>query len=309
MKKLLMMLFGAILATDAMSQAGVAGYQVDSMYSVVNDVRTMKVEYEYNELGLVTAEYSYSYMVDGQFVSTPVPVGKNLYFYNEKGKPTRSESYDYEDGKWVMSSRMEYTDYNEENGQPCVSISYEQDKENPSEEMQPTTKIIVHKFHNFCDEDEDVYEYQNGEWVLTMTNHYEFDEWDNKVRAIAEILFEGEVAGSMEMTWAYDSHHNTTQSTTNVSMMGMNMTTTTTYTNEYDANGCLVSQVQNSDEQGTMTTYYCWSAVSLTGIKEIKNEELRMKNIADAMYDLSGRRVANSQSSIYIMNGKKFFRK
>ena len=53
-----MMLFGAILATDAMSQAGVAGYQVDSMYSIVNDVRTMKVEYEYNELGRAIRQYT-----------------------------------------------------------------------------------------------------------------------------------------------------------------------------------------------------------------------------------------------------------
>ena len=52
----------------------------------------------------------------------------------------------------------------------------------------------------------------------------------------------------------------------------------------------------------------------ITGLPEIKNEELRMKNEADAIYDLNGRKVsvpsASSASSvlpkgIYIMNGKK----
>ena len=40
-----------------------------------------------------------------------------------------------------------------------------------------------------------------------------------------------------------------------------------------------------------------------TNIEEVKSEELKVKN--DAMYDLTGRRVATPTKGLYIINGKK----
>ena len=46
-----------------------------------------------------------------------------------------------------------------------------------------------------------------------------------------------------------------------------------------------------------------------TGIEEMKREELRMKNGADTIYDLSGQTIKQQQmrQGIYIINGKKVF--
>lgn len=305
MKKIYLTLFGAMSALCSFAQAGVAGYQVDCMITEIKGDRVTKTTYEYNNAGLITAEYSYSYMNTlGGSQEEPKLIGRNLYFYNEDGKPTHDESYDYEDGKYVLTGSSKVTKYNEENGQPCETIVYEKDAESSSEELQPVRRIVVHKFHNFCDEDEETYELQNGEWVLVMTNHYEFDEWDNKIKGIAQALMEG-MQVNMEMNWTYDSHHNVTSSSTTTTVMGMEMTTSNTYTNEYDDNGCLVKQVTTTESQDDLITYYYWSPVS-TGIKNLRRDDA-IKNFCNEVYDMLGRKV-NAQTlskGVYVVGGRK----
>ena len=305
MKKIFLMLFGAMSALCSFAQAGVAGYQVDCMITEIKGERVTKTTYEYNSAGLITAEYSYTYMSAlGGSQEEPKLIGRNLYFYNEDGKPTHNESYDYEDGQYVLTGSSKVTNYNEENGQPCETIVYEKDKDGSSEELQPVRRVVVHKFHNFCDEDEETYELQNGEWVLVMTNHYEFDEWDNKIKAIAQALMEG-MEVNMEMNWTYDSHHNVTSSTTDMTVDGMQMPTSTiNYTNEYDDNGCLVKQVTITESQDDMITYYYWSPVS-TGIRNLRGGD-DMRN-GNNVYDLLGRKV-NAQTlskGVYVVGGRK----
>lgn len=302
MKRLMMMLFGAIYVLGVFAQAGVAGYQVDCMVTEMKGERMTKTTYEYNTTGLIKAEYSYSYLAGNQ---EPVLIGRNLYFYDENGRPTYDESYDYEDGHYVLTGSSKVIKYNEQNGQPCETIVYERDTEDSSSELQPVRRIIVHKFHNFCDEDEETYELQNGEWMLVMTNHYEFDEWDNKIRAIAQALMDG-MEVNMEMNWTYDSHHNMTSAISTTTVMGMEMTTTNTYTNEYDTNGCLIKQVTTVDSQESFTTYYYWSPVNSTGMKDIRRLE-DVKSIGNTLYDLLGRKV-NRQTApkgVYVIDGKK----
>ena len=64
---------------------------------------------------------------------------------------------------------------------------------------------------------------------------------------------------------------------------------------------------EESDEVKTVEK--AWDAVGVggmqTAIKEIKNEELRMKNEADAIYNLAGQRLSKMQRGINIVNGKK----
>jgi len=305
MNKIYLMLFGAMSALCSFAQAGVAGFQVDCMITEIKGERVTKTTYEYNSAGLITAEYSYSYMSTlGGSQEDPKLIGRNLYFYNEDGKPTYEESYDYEDGQYVLTGSSKVTKYNEENGQPCETIVYEKDEDGSSEELQPVRRIVVHKFHNFCDEDEETYELQNGEWVLVMTNHYEFDEWDNKIKAIAQALMEG-MEVNMEMNWTYDSHHNVTSSSTTTTFGGMQMTTSNTYTNEYDDNGCLVKQVTTTESQDDLITYFYWSPVS-TGIKNIVRGD-DIKIFGNAIYDMLGRKVNAQKASkgIYVVGGKK----
>ena len=301
MKKMVMMLFGAMFALGASAQAGVAGYQVDSMVTMIKGDRASKTVYEYNSAGLVTAEYSYSCL---NIQKKDSLIGRNLYFYNENNKPTSDETYDYEDGKYVLTGRSEVVKYNEENGQPCETIVYEKDAESSSEELQPVRRVIIHKFHNFCDEDEETYELQNGEWVLVMTNHYEFDEWDNKIKGIAQALMEG-MQVNMEMSWTYDSHHNVTSSTTTTTVMGMEMKTSNTYTNTYDSNDCLIEQVTTTESQDAFTTYYYWSPASTSGIDSLRSDS--RKDLNSSVYDLQGRKVnlSTARKGIYVVGGKK----
>lgn len=301
MKKLLTMLFGAMCAVGAFAQAGVAGFQVDSMITEIKGDRMMKAIYEYNSAGLMTAEYSYSYLSDKDKTQL---IGRNLYFYNEDGKPTYDESYDYEDGQYVLTGRTECIKYNEENGQPCEYISYERSEDDPTGELKPTRRVIVHKFHNFCDEDEETYELQDGEWVLVITNHYEFDEWDNKIKAIAQALYEG-MQMEMEMNWTYDSHHNMTSASTTTKVMGMEFTTNNTYVNTYDDNGCLVTQVTTVDSGEETTSHYFWSRIGTTGLNSLKNEALESLN--KVVYDLLGRKVnaRSARKGMYVVGGKK----
>ena len=71
---------------------------------------------------------------------------------------------------------------------------------------------------------------------------------------------------------------------------------------EYETTYCYVAFVTTSEGETFLGEVQTFStSVDPDGIKEIKNEELRMKN-EEAWYDLSGRKILNGQSSM--VNGK-----
>ena len=294
MRKIYLMLFGAMMMMAASAQTVANGFKQDSIIakSDLGDYLS-KTVYEYNADGQCTLSYGYAYQ-GGAFVLD----GKTEIMFDEQGRMTKSESFTNVGGEYTLTSYTEYSDFNAE-GLPTVEIDYQLDDQNPAAGIQPYQKRVIDQFYGTQPAHEIVYQNLAGTWsqFQEITTEYSND-------VPVKITIETGVMG-MSMTVVteleYDDHNMPVKSTqTNSLMPSENVTTT--YVNTYNADGLPTNIVTTTTAMGmaaVIDTDYYWSAT--TGIARIVSS----KQDNGKFFDLNGRRITNPAHGLYIHNGRK----
>lgn len=299
MKKISMMLFGAMIALSAIAQTNQNGenyvkgeWRVDSTLTTRSDgsFKSRQV-IKYTEAGLISEILGEEANGDDTYKT------KTTYTYNEQGQLATQESYELKDGEYSLLSKSEVKEYDSENGMPKVIVSTSSTAPGTIDIGLSTSKTVITKWHGNQFEEEEVYVQLGEEWKKLSTVKATFDDADQMV----EMVTESEVVGvsmTTEVTYEYDAHGYPTKETTKTSL-GTNAVMT--YANEYDENDNLV-KVTSTIEGNSTIEYYYWSRGGAAGIDGVKAD-----GGASQWFDLRGHRLAAKPTSkgIYIHDGKK----
>ena len=294
MRKIYLMLFGAMMMMAASAQTVVNGFKQDSIIAKIDiGGTTSKTVYEYNADGKCTVSYGYIYQGGAYVMDT-----KTVNTFDEQGRVTKSETFTNYNGESALSSYTEFSDFNAE-GYPTVQVDYQLDDQNPDAGIQPFTKTVTAQFYGAQPAHQIIYQNLAGTWsqFQEITTEYSND-------VPVKITMETGVMG-MSMTVVtdieYDGHNMPIKATqTNSLMPSENVTTT--YVNTYNADGLPTNIVSTTTTMGmgsVIVTDYYWSAT--TGIAPIVSG----KQDNGKYYDLNGRRIANPAHGLYIHNGRK----
>ena len=300
MKKISMMLFGAMIALSAIAQTNQNGenyvkgeWRVDSTLTTRSDGSfKSKQVIKYTEAGLISEILGEEANGDDTYKT------KTTYTYNEQGQLATQESYELKDGEYSLLSKSEVKEYDSENGMPKVIVSTSSTAPGTIDIGLSTSKTVITKWHGNQFEEEEVYVQLGEEWKKLSTVKVTFDDADQMVKMVTESEVVG-VSMTTEVTYEYDAHGYPTKETTKTSL-GTNAVMT--YANEYDANDNLKKVTMDNQGEIKVVNYY-WSRGGSTAISSVKNT----KN-ASRWFDMSGRRLADkpTKHGVYIRDGKKF---
>lgn len=309
MKKIYLVLFGAMFMTTAFAQYGKGGLVLDSTYHTstynkLGETRETKTIYEYNADKKIAVVYYYDYFdVNHNWVEIPLLNQKQEAFYNNLGQITQIKIYFYRDGEYDLGSIKELSDYDEATGIPKLIIikRYEQKEK----------KTVVKKINNYGVEDET--EYRNSfdadkeTWVVVRDTHYDY----NSDGTIAKKTTDYGGGYITVITYEYDENKNVTKEssvTTYEGSVTVDGTYVDVYTNEYYDDGNLkkVTKTTVGEEDEPDVDFYFWGdgkakGGDLTAINAVRKQMEKIQRI----YDLNGRNVKNPTKGLYIVNGRK----
>ncbi|MBO6078622.1 MAG: hypothetical protein J6P66_07720 [Bacteroidaceae bacterium] len=308
-------LFGMIFMVSAHAQTpnfkGLNGLVLDSTYTTSADgTRTFKSVFFYNSNKDLTSMESYDYDENmSAFLSTRAEIT-----YQNDGYIESEIFYDKDEetGEFVMTSKYVFSEWNEINKEPGVSIIYVLDEDNPEAGLQPAGKQEIFFNDNGLPLDYHLYELnENDDWELAGKGHLEYNEDGVLVSDEGSMTMEveGETYNYQTMTtYEYDGHGNVSKEITTTKMFGMVMgTTTIIYENEYYDDGNLKMIKSDTDrgyaEHEIEFEYYFWGNGNTTLIRSIE----AAKKLAGIYFDLSGRRHQGTptEKGIYIIEGRK----
>ncbi len=308
MKKIYLVLFGAMFMTTAFAQYfaqyGKGGLVLDSTYHTstyykLGETRETKTIYEYNADKKIAAVYYYDYFdSSGRYVNIPLLNQKQEASYNDLGQIIQIKTYFYRDGEYELGVIKEMSDFDAATGIPKLILikSY----------GQIVKKTVVTKINNYGIEDET--EYWNKEtWVEYRVTHYDY----NSDGTIAKKTTDYGGGYITVITYEYDEIKNVTKEssvTTYEGSVTVDGTYVDVYTNEYYDDGNLkkVTKTTVGEEDEPDVDFYFWGdgkakGGDLTAINAVRKQMEKIQRI----YDLNGRNVKNPTKGLYIVNGRK----
>lgn len=311
MKKISLMLLGAMMMTTAHAQQGLGGLVLDSTYTATGEgIRTEKTINEYDGGKRLKATYSYSYAdANGRPVTPPVLTDKNEAEYNSKGQITQMNTYSYADGNYTLTASIEMSNYDDATGVARLTVMKSVSDENPSAGLQPMMKMEVTDISSHGVVDQTIYMWDEGEWMEFGTVHNDYNADGTKAKE-TESMYDGMM--TTVTTYQYDSNKNVTRQETSTVMMGQDFgTVVTTFDNEYYADGNLKKVTQTDDERGTSSLCYFWGDGKAKGgdLTAIISHSSILIPHSSFPYDLQGRTVSNPSKGIFIVNGRKVIMK
>ena len=287
MKKIFFSLLGAMTTlTVGAQQQLLSTYTVDP----VTNEKTWQCDYTY-ENGLPTEEHDTYYYAEGNVES------KRLHIYDDQGRQLRFESYDMRDGEYVMTTKQENLEWNED-GLATSLIYYIEDENNPGQ-LILAWKYIFYRYNGVNPADYDVYIPDGaGGWEFYASIRGEDNSKGELVKLYQEIPW-GDIVYTSTKLYEYDDHSWLTKETYTSDAWG---NYEYTYENFYDANGVTEKRNRYRDGQLLDTQYYVWSDPS----------SMRTMKAGDAdtpWHDLFGRRLGVPPTKgVFIHNGRKVLR-
>lgn len=295
MKKIVLLLFGAMLALGVRAQNYTKGeWRVDSVVTTTVGGKFVSREIcKYNDKGLLSE-------IDGQEDSgSGVLNTKALYTYNDQGMTATQELYNQSGSDWVLLSKSVVTEYDSSNGMPKViestgSALTDQLLSGLTGSGEVKSKTVVTKWHGYQVEEEEVYMWLGGDWQKNATTVSTFNSADQMTKMVTTMSYMGYEL-TTEVAYEYDSHGTITKETTT----SMGTTSVASYANEYDANDNLVKVT--TDER--IINYYWSRGGGTAGLSRIRTSEGLSQ-----WFDLNGRRLGGkpTKQGVYIRDGKKY---
>ena len=302
MKQFYLTLLGAMFMTSAYAYTGEGGLVLDSTYTTdVDGVRLSKDVYEYNSAKQETAVYTYDYFsLDG----SPRLSGKDLITYDAQGRRVKDEEYDINGEEATLSQVTEYTDF-DALGRAQLYIVKAIDEENPSAGLQEAERYIIKSFYgdteSFVDAEITT---TSGGMTMSGTIHCDYASNGTLSKYSMTVSFMGYAIESVT-TFEYDSHYQVTKEVSITPYAKI----VSTYENAYYDDGNL-KRVKSTDttDAGTSVTisYYFWGQGNSAGLTPAT-----LSRQIQRCFDLNGRSYQGipDGKGLYILNGKKIFRK
>ena len=308
MKKIYLMLFGAMLFVTANAQNGADGYVLDSTYTTdLSGARWSKTVNEYNDKKQLVVSYDYSYLNGVEQLSE-----KTLTIYDDNGKLAKQESYDYVNGEPTLVYVEEAQEYNGD-GEITVITTKGIDDENPAAGLQNGAKLVAVEFDGKRVAKYDYYVWEGNDWELI--GYYKFlrnADGTLKQEIISwESFYEG--LGTFDVwmvtTFEYDNHKNVTKETeeTSIPMYEYVLSSSeTNYKNEYDAAGNPIKITSSKvSEEGISSDieHLFWSTSGTTSVDLLA----KVRKLSKGIYDYNGLKLQSlpTKKGLYIVDGKK----
>lgn len=286
MKKLYLLLLGAMMALTASAQNLISSYTVDP----TTNQKIWSYEATFENGRLMEAFDTY-YYDDGYVYEC-----KTLYTYDDLGELLRTEDYVRVDGEWVITGKVD-TEHDADGHE--VWITWSDDENNPGQLVQ-YMKHVIFSFNHTTPLNYDAYMPDgNGGWMFYATIRGEENSQGEIAKLVSTTYYGGDTFITTK-TYEYDDHNWLTRETyTSEIFDDYEMT----YENFYGADGNIEKRNVYNSGQWTAIQYYTWS--DPTAIQSLKGSPAANAS----WFDLNGRRINGqpAKKGLYIRNGQKVF--